>query len=124
MTDMTVAQVAEACGVTERTVRRWLREGRLQALRVGGRIRIPTHALREVSAPYGSDAGEAVASPILEGARLAVGASLEEEARTQRVARAERLLASVRAMADGGIEDAVALVRAGRDDQDARWDGP
>ena len=60
MTDMTVAQVAEVCGVTERTVRRWLKEGRLAGVRVGSRVRISAHAVGELAAPY----GETAASPV------------------------------------------------------------
>jgi excisionase family DNA binding protein len=120
MTDMTVAEVATACGVTERTVRRWLRDGRLPALRVGGRIRIPEHALRELTAPYGSDR-EPSGPP-----RAALGPHLGADpglARAQRAARAERLLAMVRSLATPAEgDDGAALVRAGRDEQDDRWD--
>jgi len=35
---LTVAQVAESVGVTERAVRGWIAEGRLRAFRVAGRI--------------------------------------------------------------------------------------
>lgn len=118
MTDMTVSQVATVCGVTERTVRRWLRDGRLPALRVGGRIRIPEHALRDMTAPYGSEPASPRAHTL--DPHLTVDPGL---ARAQRAARAERLLATVRSMAgpaDG--EDSVTLVRAGRDEQDDRWD--
>ncbi len=125
MTGMTVSEVATVCGVTERTVRRWLRDGRLSALRVGGRVRIPEHSVRELSMPYGSDhdvrptdAQHVTVSP-------AVDTSSAAQARERRIARAERLLAMVRSMAVAtGTEDAVALVRAGRDEQDDRWDPP
>lgn len=58
MTDLDVADTARLIGVTERTVRRWLREGRLSGYRVGGRIRISEGAIREVHAPYGSRSTE------------------------------------------------------------------
>ncbi|MCC6617468.1 MAG: helix-turn-helix domain-containing protein [Chloroflexi bacterium] len=111
MTDMTVAEVAAACGVTERTVRRWLSEGRLPALRIGGRVRIPAHAVRELSVPY--DVARDTAPPA-----ATAGPHSRSRAREQRVARTERLLAQIRAMATGtdGPAEAVALVRAGRDD--------
>jgi excisionase family DNA binding protein len=119
MTGMTVAEVAIACGVTERTVRRWLRDGRLPALRVGGRIRIPDHAVHELSAPYGSDRGPASALTDIPAAHLRVDPGL---ARSQRAARAERLLAMVRSLAGpAGDDDAAAIVRLGRDEQDERW---
>jgi excisionase family DNA binding protein len=122
MTDMTVAEVAAACGVTERTVRRWLKDGRLPALRTGGRIRIPEHALREMTAPYGSDREPAPQTHSLEP-RPTFDPALTAQARTQRAARVERLLAVVRSMAAPARgDDAAALVRAGRNEQDERWD--
>ncbi|MFN8520151.1 MAG: helix-turn-helix domain-containing protein [Chloroflexota bacterium] len=125
MTDMTVTDVARACGVTERTVRRWLREGRLPGLRVGGRVRIPERAVRELSAPYGQAAGADT------GAAAGFGwlASLRDPDRlaTLDVRRAERAIALmdlVRGMATPvhGGADAVGLVREGRHEQDRRWD--
>ena len=54
MTDMTVAEAAVAAGVSERTMRRWIRDGRLAGCyKVGGRVRIPERAIREVAEPYG-----------------------------------------------------------------------
>src|SRR3989337_1336189 len=58
MTDLDVAEAARALGVTERTIRRWLKDGRLAGFKVGGRIRIPERAVREVASPYGSAEGE------------------------------------------------------------------
>jgi hypothetical protein len=52
-----------------------------------------------------------------------VDQALAGRARAQRVARAERLLALVRSsVSPAATDDAAALVRAGRDEQDARWD--
>jgi excisionase family DNA binding protein len=52
---MTVAQAARAAGVSERTMRRWIREGRLAGCyKVGGRVRIPAGAIQEAAEPYGS----------------------------------------------------------------------
>ncbi len=124
MTDMTVAEVARVCGVTERTVRRWLREGRLPALRVGGRVRIPEHAVRELAAPYGAvDPAEPTALSGMEAwpdllrdpARLAA-------VDARRVARAVDLMDRVRGMSVTVGPQGFSLVRDGRDEQDARWD--
>jgi excisionase family DNA binding protein len=120
MTSMTVAEVATACGVTERTVRRWLRDRRLPALRVGGRIRIPERALRELTAPYGSEGDPHLPTASVLEPRLGMDPGL---ARARRAARAERLLAVVRSLATPAEDDdAATLVRAGRDEQDDRWD--
>ena len=51
MTDeaLTPRQVALELGVTVRTVQRWVADGRLPALHVGGRVRIPRSSLRAVA---------------------------------------------------------------------------
>jgi len=55
MTDLTVAEAARAAGVSERTMRRWIREGRLaDCYKVGGRVRIPDRAIRDAAVPYGT----------------------------------------------------------------------
>ena len=126
MTDMTVAEVARVCGVTERTVRRWLREGRLPARRVGGRVRIATEAVRELAAPYGAapetPSGEDRATDdwwaaLQDPARLA---SVDR----RRVDHAMALMDQVRAMAIVGAARPASdgLIREMRDEQDARWD--
>jgi excisionase family DNA binding protein len=54
MPDLTVAEAARAAGVSERTMRRWIRDGRLTGCyKVGGRVRIPEWAIRESAEPYG-----------------------------------------------------------------------
>jgi excisionase family DNA binding protein len=54
MPDMTVKDAATAAGVSERTVRRWIRDGRLAGCyKVGGRVRIPERAIHEAAEPYG-----------------------------------------------------------------------
>ena len=55
MTDHDIAETARLLGVSERTVRRWLKDGRLRGYRVGRRVRIPDRAVREAAQPYGSD---------------------------------------------------------------------
>lgn len=51
---MTVAEAALAAGVSERTMRRWIRDGRLAGCyKVGGRVRIPERAIHDAAEPYG-----------------------------------------------------------------------
>jgi excisionase family DNA binding protein len=58
MSDLTVAEAARAAGVSERTMRRWIRDGRLAGCyKVGGRVRIPERAIREAAEPYGEGTG-------------------------------------------------------------------
>lgn len=49
----TAAEVARELGVSLRTVRRWIADGRLRATRVGRAVRIPVDAYRQM-VPYGS----------------------------------------------------------------------
>ncbi len=51
MTLLTVAEVAKRLRLHEMTVRRHIRAGRLQALRVGGRIRVREEDLMRLSVP-------------------------------------------------------------------------
>lgn len=62
----TAAEVALELGVSLRTVRRWVADGRLRATRVGRSVRIPVDAYREASPP--SPAG---ALPGIESLRTA-----------------------------------------------------
>lgn len=55
MTDMDVGEAARMLGVSERTIRRWLAQGRLAGYRLGGRVRVPARAIGEALAPYGSN---------------------------------------------------------------------
>ncbi len=48
-TDLTPRQVAEALGVTVRTVQRWIASGRLPAVRVGSRVRVSRSSLSVVA---------------------------------------------------------------------------
>ena len=52
----TAAEVALELGVSLRTVRRWVADGRLRATRVGGSVRIPVDAYREGSLPSSAGA--------------------------------------------------------------------
>jgi excisionase family DNA binding protein len=42
---ITIAEAAVRLGVSEKTVRRWIRDGKLPAVRMGSQIRIPLGAL-------------------------------------------------------------------------------
>jgi excisionase family DNA binding protein len=44
---LTVEEVAELMGVHPETVRRWVRDGRLQAMRWGDRLRFKPEAIRK-----------------------------------------------------------------------------
>lgn len=54
-----VASIAELLGVNHRTVRAWIAEGRLRAVRVGAQIRVEPAALREFLANNTMDGGDA-----------------------------------------------------------------
>ena len=133
MTDMTVAEVAQMCGVTERTVRRWLKEGRLAGVRVGGRVRISPHAVGELAAPYGQAAAGAPGElPAVVERPDRLRAYLEDPARlaavrARRAARTMELLDRVWALAQQypappEALDPEGIIRAVRDEQDAAWD--
>lgn len=49
---LSIAEAADALGVTPRTVRRYIAAGTLEARRIGGStIRIPEHALATIGRP-------------------------------------------------------------------------
>ena len=48
--DLTPREVADLLGVTRRTVQRWIKDGRLPARRVGGRLRVSRSSLVQVAA--------------------------------------------------------------------------
>jgi excisionase family DNA binding protein len=48
---MTPVEAARELGVSAASVRRWLASGRLEGIRVGGRLRIGHEALEDVVAP-------------------------------------------------------------------------
>lgn len=122
MTDLDVTDAARALGVSERTVRRWLRDGRLTGYRVGRRIRIPEHAVREAVAPY-TDArpespDEIESDPILRFLRDPA----RRRARREAAARAMDRFAETLAPAQGPEDTAEGIIRAIRDEEDANWD--
>jgi len=51
----TLGEVAERFRKTPRTVRRWIQEGRLEAVKVGGRILIPEKAVQSLKRPIEPD---------------------------------------------------------------------
>lgn len=115
MPDMTVAQAARAAGVSERTMRRWIRDGRLKGCyKVGGRVHIPERAIHEAAEPYGDGATTGVPRPWL---------ITDAQIRRARMAfdRIDRLRARGRPPS-GPDDTAEAYVRQGRDEEDARWD--
>ena len=78
MTDeLTPRQVAEALGVTPRTVQRWIAGGRLAATRVGGRQRVSRSSLLavagEVEAPPNQSAGRPIRSLLIANRGEVVG---------------------------------------------------
>jgi excisionase family DNA binding protein len=115
MPDLTVKDAAAATGVSERTVRRWIREGRLAGCyKVGGRVRIPERAIQEAAEPY----GERVVSGAVAPRRIS-----DAQIRRAKLAfeRIDRILAGGRPPS-GPDDTAEAYIRQGRDEQDAKWD--
>jgi len=124
MSDMTVAEAAGILGVSERTMRRWIREGRLVCYRVGGRVRIPERSVREAAIPYGK-------TPI--GDRPSPTATLEGlddprralDAQVRRATAAFEVIDRIRVAMPppAGPEDsAEGYIRHGRDEMDEKWD--
>ena len=123
MTDMTVAEAARAAGVSERTMRRWIREGRLAGCyKVGGRVRIPERAIHDAAEPYG-ESGRRVRS--LEDARLQLSpgpSDLQIRRAIDAFARIDRIRARGKPPA-GPDDTAEAYIRDLRDGH-PRWERP
>ena len=120
MPDLTVAQAAEAAGVSERTMRRWIRDGRLAGCyKVGGRVRIPERSIRDAAEPYGARSGTVDDPSVLDSPARA----REFQLRRARLAFEEidRIRAKMKPPA-GPDDTAVAYIRQGRDEQDEKWD--
>jgi excisionase family DNA binding protein len=123
MTDMTVAEAARAVGVSERTMRRWIREGRLAGCyKVGGRVRIPERAIHEAAEPYGD--GE-TRSPVIDDISVLDSSARRRFFELQRarlaVVEIDRIRATMKPPA-GPDDTAVAYIRQGREEQDEKWD--
>jgi excisionase family DNA binding protein len=50
---LTPRDVAKALGVSDKTVRRWIAEGRVAGVRIGGRLRVAPEALEILIRPAG-----------------------------------------------------------------------
>lgn len=121
MTDLTVAEAARAAGVSERTMRRWIRDGRLAGCyKVGGRVRIPERAIREAAEPYvGSAQAETEDTSVLDSPARARAFQL----RQAKIAFEEIDRIRARGRPSSGPDDtAEAYIRQGRDEQDEKWD--
>ena len=88
MAMLTVREVAERLRLHEMTVRRHIREGRLRALRVGGRIRVQEEELMRLSSERRYDEP----TPEQLRARLLAPLSEEEAARRRKVGEEMRRL--------------------------------
>jgi excisionase family DNA binding protein len=123
MSDLTVKEAATAAGVSERTMRRWIRDGRLAGCyKVGGRVRIPERAISDAAKPYGEsregpNAFESTRSDSWPG-------PTDAEMRRARLAfeRIDRLRARGRPPS-GPDDTAVAYIRELRDGP-PRWERP
>lgn len=119
MTDLTVAEAARAAGVSERTMRRWIRDGRLTGCyKVGGRVRIPERAIREAAEPYGERSGPIADLSVLDSPARARAFQL----RRARLAfeEIEPIVAAMKPPA-GPDDTAVAYIREWRDGP-PRWE--
>ena len=123
MPDLTVAEAAQAAGVSERTMRRWIRDGRLAGCyKVGGRVRIPARAIREAAEPYGGSAAVGDPAVLDSAARGRAFRPTDAEIRRGRLAfeRIDRLRARMRPPS-GPDDTAVAYIREWRD-APPRWE--
>jgi excisionase family DNA binding protein len=141
MPDLTIAETARVLGVSERTVRRWVASRRLDAYRIGGRVRVPERALRETYAPYettgigaaGAGAARTRAVPVTVGESAAdnpLAAWLKSGREAWRAERRKRAMETIRLIAASTKpprdenDTAEAYVRAFRDGREYDEDGP
>lgn len=59
----TVTEVAMKTASCSETVRRWVREGRIQAVKIGGRVYIPATELAKLERPVVPYSPQAAAAP-------------------------------------------------------------
>lgn len=132
MTDMDIAETARLLGVSERTIRRWLRQGRLAGYRLGGRIRISEQAAREAARPYGT-IGSAGPGPDLPAGASGPEPGLDTivawlnspDRLRERRERAARMMDEIRARSKpptGPNDTAQAYLRQMRAEQDEKAD--
>jgi excisionase family DNA binding protein len=55
---LTVAQAAEACNATNQTIRNWIKNGRLNGIRIGNRFLIPREEVDRVRGAGPTRGGE------------------------------------------------------------------
>ena len=122
MTDLTVAEAARVAGVSERTMRRWIRDRRLTGCyKVGGRVRIPERAIRVAAEPYGDDEGR---TPVIDDSSVLDSPARRRlfELRRARLAFEEIDRIRARGRPPSGPDDtAEAYIREWRDGP-PRWD--
>lgn len=106
---LTVSQVARRLQVHEITVRRYIKAGRLKAVRVGRGLRVREEDLKAFIAPVMSNAGF----------RLPYPWPPSDEEKARRAAIIERMLAARARMRPLGISTAE-LIREGRDELERR----
>lgn len=106
---LTVSQVARRLQVHEITVRRYIKAGRLKAVRVGRGLRVREEDLEAFIAPVRTSAGF----------RLPYPWPPSEEEKAHRAAIIERMLAARARMRPLGISTAD-LIREGRDELERR----
>jgi excisionase family DNA binding protein len=123
MPDLTVAQAAAAAGVSERTMRRWIREGRIAGCyKVGGRVRIPERAIRDAAQPYGDPAER---RDVIDDTSILDSPARKRAIELRRARLAFEEIDRIRARGrppSGPDDTAEAYIRQGRDEQDAKWD--
>jgi excisionase family DNA binding protein len=127
MTDLDIPETARLLGVSERTIRRWLRAGRLTGYRIGGRIRIARSAVREVRTPYGHEGTNAGSDPRADEHKYPGSPGVAEfDARLlEQRKEAARIMDEIasRSRPPASPEDtAEGLIRAVREELEAKWD--
>ena len=127
MTDMDVPATARTLGVSERTVRRWLKAGRITGYRVGSRIRIPEHALREVAEAYDETDGRGASRAGGQTGDPLTAFLFGRDAQRERARAAARDIDDIRRRhsrpAATSDDSAEALLRQERDERDAGGEG-